>query len=68
MYQLIRQTEIKYINSEEHSNFPRLNKEEIEYLNRPINRTKIEMIIKNLSKNRSPGLGSFTDAVPCLVT
>ena len=57
-----------WINSEKHPNFLRLNKEEIEYLNRLINRTKIEMVVKILSKNRSQGLGRFTDAVLCLVT
>ena len=57
-----------WINSEKHPNFLRLNKEEIEYLNRLINRIKIEMVVKILSKNRSPGLGRFTDAVLCLVT
>ena len=36
-------------------NFPKLNQEEIENLNRPITNTEIESIIKNLPTNRSPG-------------
>ena len=31
-------------------NFPKLNQEEIENLNRPITRTEIETVIKNLPK------------------
>ena len=41
-------------------NFPKLNQEEIENLNRPITSTEIKTVIKNLSKNKSPGPDSFT--------
>ena len=41
-------------------NFPKLNKKEIENLNRPITNTEIETVIRNLSANKSPGPDSFT--------
>ena len=41
-------------------NFPKLNQEEIENLNRPISSTEIETVIRNLSANKSPGPDSFT--------
>ena len=41
-------------------NFPKLNQEETENLNRPITSTEIETIIRNLPKNKSPGAESFT--------
>ena len=41
-------------------NFPRLNQEEIENMNRPITSTEIETVIKNLPTNRSPGPDGFT--------
>ena len=41
-------------------NFPKLNQEEIENLNRPITSTEIETVIRNLPANKSPGLNSFT--------
>ena len=41
-------------------NLPRLNQEEIDIMNNPITSTKIEAVIKNLSKNKSPGPDSFT--------
>ena len=41
-------------------NLPKLNKEEIENLNRPIRSTEIETAIKNLSTNKSPGPDGFT--------
>ena len=41
-------------------NFPKLNQEEIENLNRPITSTEIETVIRNLSANKSPGPDSFT--------
>ena len=41
-------------------NFPKLNQEEIENLNRPITRTEIETVIRNLPANKSPGQDSFT--------
>ena len=36
-------------------NFPRLNQEEIQNMNRPITSTEIETVIKNLPTNQSPG-------------
>ena len=41
-------------------NLPRLNQEEIEIMNNPIISTKIEAVIKNLPKNKSPGSDDFT--------
>ena len=41
-------------------NFPKLNQEEIENLNRPIISTEIETVIKNLPTNKSPGSDGFT--------
>ena len=41
-------------------NFPILNEEEIENLNRPITSTEIETVIRNLSANKSPGPDDFT--------
>ena len=41
-------------------NFPKLDQEEIENLNRPIKRTEIETVIRNLPANKSPGPDSFT--------
>ena len=38
----------------EKHNFPELNQEEIENLNRPITSTEIETIIRNLPANKSP--------------
>ena len=40
-------------------NIPRLNQEEIEIMN-PIASTEIEAVIKNLTKNKSPGPDGFT--------
>ena len=42
-------------------NFPTLNQEEIEILNRPITRMEIETEIRNLPANKSPGPDNFTD-------
>ena len=36
-------------------NLPRLNQEEIEIMDNPITSTEIEVVIKNLPKNKSPG-------------
>ena len=41
-------------------NFPKLNQEEIENLNRPFTSTEIETVIKNLPTNKSPGPDGFT--------
>ena len=41
-------------------NFPKLNQEEIENLNRPFTSTEIESVIRNLPANESPGPDSFT--------
>ena len=53
-------------NSEEMGNFlviydlPRWNHEELENLNRLINREEMESTIKNLPQNRSPGSDGFS--------
>ena len=44
----------------ERHNLPRLNKEEIENMNRPITSNEIETVIKNLPTNKSPGPDGFT--------
>ena len=41
-------------------NFPRLNQEEVENINRPTTSNEIETVIKNLPTNKSPGLDGFT--------
>ena len=41
-------------------NFPKLNQEEIEDLNRPITSTEIKTIIRNLPAKKSPGPDGFT--------
>ena len=41
-------------------NFPKLNQEEIENLNRLTTSTEIETVIRNLPANKSPGPDSFT--------
>ena len=41
-------------------NFPKLNQDEIENLNRPITSTEIETVIRNLPTNKSPGPHGFT--------
>ena len=40
-------------------NFPKLNQEEIENLNRPIATMEIESVIRNLPPNKSPGPDGF---------
>ena len=40
-------------------NFPKLNQEEIENINRPITSMEIEIVIRNLPVNNSPGLDGF---------
>ena len=44
----------------EKHNFPKLNQEGIENLNRPITSTEIKTIIRNLPTNKSPGPDGFT--------
>ena len=44
----------------EKHNLPRLKQEETENINRPIRRTEIETVIKNLTTNKSPGPHGFT--------
>ena len=39
----------------EKHNFPKLDQEEIENLNRPITSTQIETVVRNLPANKSPG-------------
>ena len=41
-------------------NFPKLNQEEIENLDKPITSTEINTVIKNLPTNKSPGSDGFT--------
>ena len=41
-------------------NFPKLDQEETENLNRPITSMEIETVIRNLPANKSPGPDSFT--------
>ena len=44
----------------EKHNFPKLNQEEIENLNRPITSMEIETVIRNFPANKSPGPDGFT--------
>ena len=41
-------------------NLPSLNQEEMEIMNNTITSTEMEAVIKNLPKNKSPGLDGFT--------
>ena len=40
--------------------FPKLSQEQIENLNRPITSLEIEIVIRNLTANKSPGPDGFT--------
>ena len=70
MQKIIDYYEQLYINKMDHLeemdkflekyNFPKLNQEEIENLNRPITSTEIETLIRNLPANKSPGPDGFT--------
>ena len=42
-------------------NFPKLNEEAAESLNRPITADEIEAVIKKLPTHKSPGLDGFTE-------
>ena len=44
----------------EKHNVLRLNREEIENINRPVTSSEIETVIKNLPTNKSPGPDGFT--------
>ena len=44
----------------ERYNFPRLNQEELENMNRPITSNEIETVANNLPTNKSPGPDGFT--------
>ena len=41
-------------------NLPRMNQEETEIMNKPITSTEVEAVIKNLTKEKSPGPEGFT--------
>ena len=41
-------------------NFPKLNQEEIDDLNRPITSKEIKTVIRNLPANKNPGPDGFT--------
>ena len=41
-------------------NFPKLNQEEMENINKPITSMEIKTVIRNLPANKSPGPDSFT--------
>ena len=41
-------------------NFPKLNQEETENLNRHITSMEIETVVRNLTENKSPGPDGFT--------
>ena len=45
-------------------NFPKLNEEKAENLNRPITTDEIETVIKKLLTRKSPGLDEFSQENP----
>ena len=45
--------------------FPKLNQEQIENLNRPITSTEIETVIRSLPANKSPGPDAFICSLYC---
>ena len=47
-------------------NFPKLNEEKIENLNSLITSNEIELVIKKLPANKSPGLDGFTFKEPLI--
>ena len=44
----------------ENYNFPKLNQEEVENLNRSITSMEVETVVRNLPTNKSPGPDGFT--------
>ena len=42
-------------------NLLRLNQEEIEIMNNPITSTEIEVVVKNLPRNKNPGPDGFKE-------
>ena len=53
-------TQKKWTTFQKNNNLPKLTQKETENLNRPITRAKIELVIKKLPKNKTPGLDGFT--------
>ena len=44
---------------------PRLNQEEVEYLNRPITRSKVEALINSVPIKKRPGPDEFITSTRC---
>ena len=51
----------KWTNSYKSTTFKRLNQEERENINRPLTSTEIEIVTKNLPRNKSPAPDGFTE-------